>query len=173
MSLLEVAFTIAIVGSLLAVLVPAFMRSLVTSKTSEAVQTLAELHARSAAYFDQAHAVDGVSRRWCLPEEAGPTPRFPSADRVRFDFQAETVPGHETWKVLGFQPGPIRFRYSFVPEGTGCGLRRAAHAPVLTLVAEGDLDQDGTLSSYERSASVDIEGRLVPEGALRVQAGIE
>lgn len=173
MSLLETAFAVSIVGSLLAVLIPTFVRRVSLSKTSEATRVLAELHHRTAAYFDGVHAEGGVARRWCLPAEAGPTPRFPSRDRVTFDFQAEDVPGHETWTALGFQPGPIRFRYSLVPEAEGCGIRRPPHAPVVTFTAEGDLDVDGQLSTYERAASVDAEGRLVPEGALRVQSPVE
>lgn len=173
MSLLETAFAVAIVGSLLAVLIPTFARRVEVSKTSEAVRVLAEMHARTAAYFDRTHVEASVERRWCLPDEAGPTPRFPSAERVEFDFQADVVPGHETWKAIGFQPGPVRFRYSLVPESTGCGIRRPPHVGVVTFVAEGDLDLDGNLSAYERAASVDEEGRLVPEGALRIHAPVE
>ncbi|MDM7916841.1 MAG: type II secretion system protein [Candidatus Eisenbacteria bacterium] len=173
MSLLETAFAVAIVGSLLAVLIPTFVRRVEVSKTSEAIRVLEEMHLRTAAYFDRTHEQDSIARRWCLPDEAGPTPRFPSVERVEFDFQAETSPGHATWRAIGFAPGPVRFRYSLVPESTGCGIRRPSHVPVVSYVAEGDLDVDGTLSTYERSDSVDDEGRLVPEGALRIHAPVE
>lgn len=173
MSLLETAFAVAIVGSLLAVLVPTFVRRIEVSKTSEAIRVLEDMHHRTAAYFDRTHVQESIARRWCLPEEAGPTPRFPSEERVEFDFQAEEVPGHVTWRAIGFQPGKVRFRYSLVPEATGCGIRRPPHSPVVTFVAEGDLDVDGELSTYERAASVDEAGRLIPEGALRISAPVE
>lgn len=173
MSLLEASLATAIVGSLLAILIPTFARSLRTSKTAEATQNLAELHARAAAYFADRHGAGPAAARWCLPVEAGPTPRFPSANRAEFDFQAETTAGHETWQALAFDPGPIRYRYSFVPEATGCGVRRAPSVAVVSYVAEGDLDEDGVLSTYERSDAVSEDGTLLPVGALHVRAGVE
>ena len=173
LSLLESALAISIVGSLLAVLVPTFVRSLHTSKTGEAVTNLAELHDRAAAYFEARHDDGSIARRWCLPDEAGPTPRVPSADPIEFDFRAETVEGHETWSALSFSPRRTRFRYSFIPESAGCGIRRPAHMPVATFVAEADLDLDGQRSRFERAASVSVEGQLVPEGALRADAPVE
>jgi len=173
LSLLETALAVSILGSLLAVMVPTFVRSLHTSKTGEAVANLAIMHDHAATYFAASHADGTISRRWCLPDEAGPTPRVPTADPVRFDFLAERVEGHATWVALDFSPQRTRFRYSFIPESAGCGIRRQAHVPVATFVAEADLDVDGRLSRFERAASVDADGRLVAEGALRVDAPLE
>lgn len=172
-SLLETAFGLAILGSLLAIFVPTFVRSLHTSKTGEAVDRLAEMHARTATYFGTSFVDGTTTRRWCLPDEAGPTPRAPTANPVEYDFSAENAPGRETWVAIGFDPERTRFRYSLVPESTGCGIRRPARVSVVTFVAEGDLDLDGHLSRFERAASVDPEGHLVPEGALHVDDPVE
>lgn len=173
LSLLEVSLGVSIVGSLLAVFIPTFVRSIHTSKTGEASVQLAEMHSRAASYFSQEHRDGPIARRWCLPSEAGPTPRHPSSSPQSFEFAADAVPGHETWKALGFQPGPIRYRYSFVPESTGCGIRRPENVVVANFIAEGDLDLDGDRSRFERAASIDATGQLVPEGALRVDDPIE
>ena len=139
MSLLEASAMASIVGTLLAVFVPTFARSLRLSKTAEATTNLTDLHQRTAAYFSARHGEAAGTRRWCLPDEAGPTPRFPSARRMEFDFGADNVPGSATWRAIGFQPGPVRFRYSLIPEAAGCGIRRPPHAAVVTFVAEADL----------------------------------
>lgn len=173
LSLVESALAISIAGSLLAIFAPTFFRSLHMSKTSEATTSLEDMYLRTALYFGEAHREGPVVRRWCLPDEAGPTPRHPSADPVEFDFGDPHIDGHETWRAIGFQPRRIRYRYSLVPEAVGCGIRRPEHQPVVTFVAEGDLDQDGQLSTFERSASVSTGGELVPEGAVRTNAPVE
>lgn len=172
-SLLEAAFGVSIVASLLAIVVPTFIRSLHSSKTNEAVANLAELHERTTTYFSAAHSDGTLARRWCLPEAAGPTPRYPVSSPIRFDFLGEDVPGSPTWRALSFSPQRTRFRYSIVPESSGCGVRRPEHEVVVTYVAEADLDLDGELSSFERAASVSSDGVLVPEGALRVDKPVE
>jgi type II secretory pathway pseudopilin PulG len=173
--MVEAALLVAVVGSLLAILVPTFVRHIRTTKTAEAAVELQRLHGRAVAYFEAAHPTDeGVLGRRCLPKGAGPAPAEPSQEPVEVDFSAPSTPGHATWKALGFQPpDPIRYRYTFVPERVGCGLEGGDGRTVLLLRAEGDLDGDGVLSRYERRATVDEEGRLVPTGVLQVRDPME
>ena len=77
------------------------------------------------------------------------------------------MPGRVTWQAIGFQPPPGRYRYSLVPEAEGCGLRREAGVPIVTYVAEGDLDEDGILSTFEAAAGVTVDGDLVRIGDIR------
>jgi Tfp pilus assembly protein PilE len=112
-------------------------------------------------------------RRYCLPELAPPAPVEVSEDAQRVDFAAEETPGHATWAALSFQPGETRFRYSFIPEQSGCGLEPSGGAPALTVRAEGDLDGDGRLSRFERRSSIGADHVLVPARELIVEDRVE
>ncbi|MFW6067478.1 MAG: pilus assembly FimT family protein [Myxococcota bacterium] len=175
LTFVEVALLIAVVGSLLAVFVPTFVAHLRSSKTAEAAEQLARLHEHAAAYFLRAHPQDSGIMGWqCLPEAAGPAPAEPSEDPVPVDFTDPEMPGHATWQALGWQPEErLRYRYTFAPEQAGCGLRAPDGEPVLTLRAEGDLDGDGTLSTFERLATVSKHGELIPAGVLFVRNRME
>ncbi|MFW6087257.1 MAG: pilus assembly FimT family protein [Myxococcota bacterium] len=175
LTFVEVALLIAVVGALLAIGVPTFVRHLRASKTAEAAEQLARLHDRAAAYFAASHPQeDGTMGRQCLPKAAGPVPEEPSPDPVEVDPTDPEAPGHATWKALDWQPDRrLRFRYTFAPEKSGCGIRAEDDEPVLTLRAEGDLDGDGTFSTYERLATVSDEGLLVPTDVLFVRDRME
>ena len=167
LTLVEVALLICVCGVLLAVFVPTFVRHLRTSKVSEASEQLERMHEATSAYFAAVHDVDGHRRTACLPAAAGPAPESPSADPVDFDFQADDTPGAETWSALGFAvEQPIRYRYEFLPAQPGCGLEALDGTPLVTLRAEGDLDDDGKRSLFERQADVNEDGELVPVGIL-------
>ncbi len=158
---------ICVAGVLLAICVPAFMRSVRASKVSEAAENLELLYQRSAAYYTATHAQDeGLAQTGCLPTTAGPTPRIPTEQAQEVDFQSEDVLGHDTWRALEFQPTlAVRFSYSFEPSSSGCGLRGSSDTYLLTMRAEGDLDGDGERSVFERRAAVDeTQGTLIPFG---------
>jgi type II secretory pathway pseudopilin PulG len=170
--MVEVAAIVCLVGILLAVFVPTFVRELRTSKTSEASEHLELLYQRSAAYFAARHrTADGVTRTSrCLPPTAGPTPRAPSIDPRGVNFRDERTLGHETWRALGFRARyPLRFSYTFEPTASGCNLRSPEGTYLLTIRAEGDLDGDGERSIFERRARANDDGELEPAGILYVR----
>lgn len=173
--MVEAALAICIAGVLLAVFIPTFLRELRTSKTSEAVEHLELLYQRSAAYFAERRPVEGgPTETRCLPPMAGPTPRVPSREPVEVDFANEETPGYPTWNALGFAPEqPIRFTYTYEPTASGCGLRSPEGTYLLTIRAEGDLDEDGERSIFERRARADDEGVLIPSDVLYVRDPVE
>ena len=160
-----------LVGIVLAVFIPTFVRELRTSKTSEAVEHLGDLSRLSAAYFTTPWPrEDGPARVRCLPPTAGPTPRLPSADPAEVDFHDEDTPGHETWTALEFTPrDEVRYAYTFEPTATGCGLRSPEGSYLVTLRAEGDLDSDGERSLFELRLRAEESGELVEQGILYVR----
>jgi type II secretory pathway pseudopilin PulG len=200
LTLVEVALFLCLVGVLLAMSLPTFFRALRTSKMAEATEELDRIHQRVAAYYATRHELlpppppptkSGTTQRpdparslpaavpitveRCMPEAAGPAPADPSADPVEVDFQAPTTPGFATWKAIGYQPnGPLRYRYSLRPKVAGCGVlpRDSRSESVLVLRAEGDLDSDGTLSVFERSA-VMRDDQLTLEPLLVVRDRVE
>ncbi|MEC7525067.1 MAG: type II secretion system protein [Myxococcota bacterium] len=171
LTLVEAAAIVCVVGIILAVFIPTFIRQLRTSKTSEAAEHLELLHQRAAAYFMASHeGEEGALLRRCLPPVAGPTPRNPSREPAPVDFSSEETPGHDTWAALGFQPEiPLRYSYTFEPTASGCGLRSPQGTYLLTLRAEGDLDGDGERSVFERRATANEDGELEPFGILYVR----
>jgi type II secretory pathway pseudopilin PulG len=171
LTLVEVAIVVSLVGVVLAVFVPTFFREIRTSKIAEASEQLAHLERLAAAYYAESHRVDERNVRSCIPEAAGPAPAEATEALVELDFTAEDAPGSATWTALGFDPGQTRFRYTFLPERTGCGIRDRGLA--VTLRAEGDLDGDGTLSRYERRLSIRADGTLGPTGPLLVEDRVE
>jgi len=175
LTLVETALVVSVVGVVLAVFVPTFISRLETSKIAEAAEQLADLHMKSAAYFDTPHrAPNRATKLSCLPEPAGPAPQEPSTERVIVDFTHEAIEGHGTFDALGYRPEVgLRYRYTFEPEEAGCGLVNPESGALLVLRAEGDLDGDGDLSVFERHARVDDNGRLVPVGALFVRDRVE
>lgn len=171
----EVAAIVCVVGSLLAVFVPAFLRELRTSKTSEATEHLELLYQRSAAYFVALREREGApAQTRCLPGTAGPTPRAPSEEPREVDFLAEGTPGSATWRALEFAPRiPVRYSYTYEPTASGCGLRSPEGTYLLTIRAEGDLDGDGERSVFERRARANDDGELEPSDILYVRDRME
>ena len=175
LTLVEVALLLSLVGVVLSVGVPAFVRGLRTSKTAEAPEELARMFAAVQTYYGAAQPTPSGKRLRCLPEAAGPTPEHPSREPVDVQFGAPTTPGSATWRAIGYEPSrPIRYSYSLLPAEAGCGgaLGHPRKPIVLTLRAEGDLDGDGVLSRFERNA-VMRDGQLVLDPVLVVSERIE
>ena len=175
LSLVEAALIVCLVGIVLAVFVPTFVRELRTSRTSEAVESLQLMSQRATAYFTTPWPqADGPAAIRCLPPTAGPTPRAPTEGPERVEFQSVETPGHETWRALRFQPEmDVRYAYTFEPAASGCGLRSPAGSYLLTLRAEGDLDADGERSLFERRMAADDDGDLFEFGILYARDRVE
>lgn len=161
---------LCIVGVLLAVFVPTFVRRVRINKISEASELLQEMSERASAYYATTWS-DG--KRFCLPRGAGPTPAAPTVDSATIDFAAEEHAGHESWEALGFQPDrPVRYSYSFVPSHHGCELVGDQVLRSVSFRAEGDLDGDGVRSVFERRATIVGTG-LQPAESLHTHRRVE
>jgi type IV pilus assembly protein PilA len=135
LSPLEAASGISIIGSVLAVAAPAFVKNLHASRLVEPVDGLARIAARATAF-----AASRPAER-AYPEPAPLTPAVvPRADPV-------TDPAgtwdHPTWRLLDFSFSvPHSYSFSFESHNApGRGVFRA--------VAQGDLDGDGLRSTFE------------------------
>ena len=170
MSLIEAALLLCLLGIVLAVFVPTFLRRVRSNKISEASELLQEMSDRAAAYYATSWT---TGERFCLPQSAGPTPAAPSVDLVEVDFTAEEHSGHATWEAIGFQPDrPVRYSYSFAPSHHGCDLIATGDPRSVSFRAEGDLDGDGVHSVFERRATIGAEG-WKPADALHVHQRVE
>jgi type II secretory pathway pseudopilin PulG len=172
LTLVEVALLFCVLGIVLAVSVPTFLRTVQTSKIAEASLQLDALYRATATYFDNGgdDSLRPDVHMRCLPPSAGPTPEKPSGSPTKSDFTDQSTPGYDTWRTLKFNPDqPLYFRYTFIAARSGCGLDNPPDGPLVTLRAEGDLDDDGEYSVFERSAYIDKGGALVPEPVLIVR----
>ena len=169
-TLLEAVALLSVVGVLLAAFLPVYLRGLHTSRLSEPVEVLAGLHRGAATYWAAAHG--SRKRRRCLPPPAGPAPADPTPEARPF-----TPPEAEaaTWRALDptLAGRPLRFSYRYLPADSGCDLKARPGTSLLRLQALGDLDGDGVRSTFERSATVDAEGALVPLGPLLQRRRVE
>jgi type II secretory pathway pseudopilin PulG len=129
----ELAVGAAILGSLLAVAVPAFCRDLHASRFVEPTDGLARIGAAAIAYAE-------ANQRF--PESAPLTPSAPPRGKKEAD-PPGTWDG-ATWRALSFRPSAegVPHAYAFSFESTAGGTAFVAQA-------RGDLDGDGVLSTFE------------------------
>lgn len=172
-TVVEASLLIAIAGVLLAVVIPTFMQKVQVSRISEAGEQLDQMYIGILAYHGSLQHLDAGPRMGCFPPPAGPTPAVPTAAGLELDFFEEGVPGAATWRALEFNPeGVVRYSYTFLPAQEGCEVPDPAPPVIVRWRAEGDLDGDGELSTFERSASLDGD-QLLPEPLLLVQRRTE
>ncbi|MEM1417351.1 MAG: hypothetical protein AAGH15_20805 [Myxococcota bacterium] len=168
-TLVEACAIFCIAGVAFAVFVPTFFRRVHTSKLDEPRELVRELDQRLRVYY-RTRQPDGVR---CLPPALGPTPEAPSPEPV--PFLGSALPEVTTaWETLGFTPeDPVRFSYRVEPAAEGCGVDVPPGEVLYRIVAEGDLDGDGTRSEFRRDATLDEDGRVTELGPLRIRDRVE
>ncbi|NUP11025.1 MAG: hypothetical protein HOW73_33680 [Polyangiaceae bacterium] len=154
MTLLRFAAIVGIGGSLLAVAVPAFVRNLSASKTTEALeglQRIANNAVSNAATHEQA-----VS----FPPGVELTPA-----EVPRGIAVKDAPGtwdHLTWRALDFRMENDH-AYSFKFDSS---FDRVTSIARFAVRAHGDLDGDGNWSTFE------VRGERLPGEPAKVMAGL-
>jgi type II secretory pathway pseudopilin PulG len=156
-SLLEAAAAVAVVGSVLAVGVPAFLRNLHASRLVEPMEGLAHI-ARNAA------AAAAQSDQLAYPPSVGLTPSVVPAGIATKD-PAGTWE-QPTWLSLDFRfTVPHRYAFEFESE-------RRNHRARYRASAHGDLDGDGQLSDFSVQGET-VEGRAPFTYPLEMHREIE
>jgi hypothetical protein len=158
---LEGAIGFAIVGSILMVGVPAFVHELHASKQVEATSGIETMAALAVVY------ADGKPIEMAFPLSAPLTPAVVAKGTREVD--PPNAWDHPTWKALGFRPvaegAPHAYSFEFDPflSVTRSTFRAVAH---------GDLDGDGTQSTFEVRGTADHDGARVEPGMM-VDAELE
>ena len=129
----ELAIGAALIGSLLAVAVPAFLHELHASRFVEPTDGLSRIGVSAVAYAE-------ANQRF--PESAPLTPAAPPRGKKEAD-PPGTWEG-PTWKALAFRPVAegVPHAYAFSFDSPGAGGSFVAQA-------RGDLDGDGLVSTFE------------------------
>ena len=156
-TLIELMIVVAIIGILAAVAIPAFMKYIRRSKTSEPTMNLRKLFDASVAYYSEEHAArnGGILPRQ-FPVTVASTP---PAKACNGNTSQKISPTPDTWNAASWQAltfaveDPFYYQYNYTAAGTGDGASFTARA-------NGDLNCDGTLSTFERIGTIDDENNV-------------
>jgi prepilin-type N-terminal cleavage/methylation domain-containing protein len=152
-TLIELMVSVAIMGVLSSVAIPAFGRLINRSKTAETSGNLDAMFKNAAAYYTSESAPQGQTSSvagHCTVDDAVPSPAFPTKFKQRFA-------GDPSFQALGFSVADYVY-YSY-GLASGGGVGQCSHGPsdanLYTFFANGDLDGDGIYSTYELAAGSD------------------
>src|SRR5262249_25836046 len=144
---------VAIIGILAAVAVPAFMRYVRRSKTGEAAMNIRKLVDSSTTYFMAEHVTSTgslLARYFPGTAPASPsTSGSPGPCCPNKCSPSTTLWTNETWVALNFSvDDPFYFSYQYNSSASNA-------AATFTASAFGDLNCDGTYSTFQRMGTVD------------------
>ncbi|MGO8996488.1 MAG: hypothetical protein ACLQVI_24500 [Polyangiaceae bacterium] len=147
MTAVELAVTFAVVGSLLAVAVPAFVRNTHASKLVEPVDGVKAI-AEGATAYAKAHDVPHA-----YPPSAPLTP--PVVPRGTREADPPGSWDQPTWKALEFQGAEEGVPHAFAFEfDSANGPARST----FSAISHGDLDGDGVTSTFEVRGHDQVDG---------------
>jgi type IV pilus assembly protein PilA len=152
-TLIELMIVVAIIGILAAVAIPAFLKYIRRSKTSEATMNLRKLFDSSVSYYDSEFANrDGSILPKQFPGSGGPTPAANACCGGAGGKCAPNPAGFAavaSWNALNFSiDDPHYYWYTYTSAGTDTGSQ-------FTASANGNLNCDATYSTFERIGTVD------------------
>lgn len=177
-TLIELMIVVAIIGILAAVAIPAFIKYIRRSKTVEAEMNVRKLFDSSVAYYSSDHAAQNgapIAQQFpitspsfpgdglCCKEPGGKC--NPSVKPATYDFR--NSPNSATWQSLNFGiDDPYMYSYYYTSSGT-------ANTSQFTAGAHGDLDCNGSYSTFERIGSVTPNNGVAGGQGLFVNDDIE
>ena len=150
-TLIELMIVVAIIGILAAVAIPAFMKYIRRSKTTEALMNVRKLYDSSVTYFETEHANQTgqiVARQFPSTQTMTPTPVGTCCGNTGQKCNPSTYAA--SWNTIAWQSLNFSvddpFYYSYQYDSTGTDT-----AAAFTATASGDLTCDGAnFSLFQR-----------------------
>ena len=169
-TLIELMIVVAIIGILAAVAIPAFMKYIRRSKTVEATMNVRKLFDSSVSYYEAGHADTSgtiLAKQFVTSQAATPAAASccgQAGDKCKPNPALWNTP---QWAALNFSvDDPFYYWYTYSSAGTDTGAS-------FTADSNGDLDCDGTYSTFERKGSVLSDRSVSGAGGLFTNNDIE
>src|SRR5262249_6605742 len=152
-TLIELMIVVAIIGILAAVAIPAFMKYIRRSKTTEASMNVRKLFDSSVSYYEAEHADrTGAILAKQFPVSVATTPGTKCCSNAGEKCTPDPTLWQDTngtWASLNFSvDDPFYYQYQYDSGGTDTGSSFTARAA-------GDLDCDDIYSTFQRIGKVD------------------
>lgn len=164
-TLVELMIVVAIIGALATVAVISFQKYMKRARVTEAPPNLKMIFDGAKGYFEKGASIQRGTNDFNKHKFPSNTPITPSLRCCKqpggvCEDSSGTNWTHDTWMALGFEiSDPHRFRYRFRQSGRDNNAK-------FTAGAYADLDCDKLRSTFERTGTVDAQGRVVGTTAI-------